>query len=424
VRQLRELVGPHHVVVVLWLLAAVGAGLVSGRGHALLLLGMLCGLWLASRVFAWWGLSGLRVERTVSASVRNGSELTVKLAIRNLSRRPKYFLRITEVCGGRRNDFPIACLRPSETIEVRYALPSCGRGRLAVRSVVARTWFPWLIGGGRRIVGGASEFLIYPKLHDFSSFPVPDQPCGAFAGVGSSNFRGDHDFFGVMPYRRGDNPKHIHWKLSAKKAEIMVKKFRSAATGDVLLFFFRNLEAPAWESSPETLDLFELGVSACGSLAHHLVQQRVPFRFVSLGRDLTVMSGGRPRLQARRILEHLAGVEAAPAPETNVTPREIRTQMRRAASVVMILFAVGESAQRHVRNLRALGIVPTVVLIGGDGRDGFPADVPVVHLRAEADLLRFSGARRSPTGSRRGAPQGWGEAASKRRTSKSAPQTR
>ena len=46
---------------------------------------------------------------------------------------------------------------------------------------------------------------------------------------------GRDDFAGLREYRRGDAPRHVHWKAAARSQVLPVKQFEGASTEDVML---------------------------------------------------------------------------------------------------------------------------------------------------------------------------------------------
>lgn len=67
---------------------------------------------------------------------------------------------------------------------------------------------------------------------------------------------GDFDIIGIREYRYGDNQRHIHWKLTSKGDETMVKEYAGGegAPGYVLLDLHPLLFRSASETLPEDAD--------------------------------------------------------------------------------------------------------------------------------------------------------------------------
>jgi|SRR5215469_13485983 len=64
--------------------------------------------------------------------------------------------------------------------------------------------------------------LVYPRPADQAP-PLP-QPLGG-RGLGRPNDQGEDDFSGLRQYQRGDSPRRIAWKASAREQELLTKRF-------------------------------------------------------------------------------------------------------------------------------------------------------------------------------------------------------
>lgn len=74
------------------------------------------------------------------------------------------------------------------------------------------------------------------------------------------------EIFDIRPYRNGDRLKNIHWKLSTKTDELMVKEFSMPADSSILLL--AELMAP-------TMEVLDLIVETLASLSHFLLENRM-----------------------------------------------------------------------------------------------------------------------------------------------------
>jgi len=66
------------------------------------------------------------------------------------------------------------------------------------------------------------KVLVYPAPAEQAP-PLP-QPLGG-QGLGRPNDQGEDDFSGLRQYQRGDSPRRIAWKASAKERELLTKRF-------------------------------------------------------------------------------------------------------------------------------------------------------------------------------------------------------
>ncbi|MGE5625886.1 MAG: DUF58 domain-containing protein [Bacillota bacterium] len=64
--------------------------------------------------------------------------------------------------------------------------------------------------------------LVYPR--PAAQAPPLPQPLGG-RGLGRPNDQGEDDFSGLRQYQRGDSPRRIAWKASAREQELLTKRF-------------------------------------------------------------------------------------------------------------------------------------------------------------------------------------------------------
>lgn len=89
------------------------------------------------------------------------------------------------------------------------------------------------------------------------------------------------------PYQQGDMVKHIHWKLSARMDDLLVRHYRTSVVPEAVLY----LELKAWpESEPEKAEAF---LSKLASILAMLVQEGWVLRLVwnSAGEEEEVEPG-------------------------------------------------------------------------------------------------------------------------------------
>jgi uncharacterized protein (DUF58 family) len=78
----------------------------------------------------------------------------------------------------------------------------------------------------------STRTLVYPHPDGVQPLPAGVSESREEHGHGG---RGRDDFAGLREYRRGDSPRHIHWKAAARSQVLPVKQFEGARTADVML---------------------------------------------------------------------------------------------------------------------------------------------------------------------------------------------
>jgi uncharacterized protein (DUF58 family) len=145
------------------------------------------------------------------------------------------------------------------------------------------------------------EVLVFPEL-----FPAgTSQPREAeHAGDDTSRRMGwGHDLYGLRPFRRGDDPRGIHWKQTARTGEIIFTE-RASERSRRLSILFDNavgeLKDPAEQSR------FERLVSEAATIAVDHLARGYEIELVTRERTLGFAAGPRQRLA---ILEALAMIQ-------------------------------------------------------------------------------------------------------------------
>lgn len=131
----------------------------------------------------------------------------------------------------------------------------------------------------REVLSGARvDLYVHPRtmvLPAFSSGWIRDLEGS------TTNDRSDADvaFHTLRDYVAGDDPRHIHWRSTAKVGTLMVRQFVETRRSHVGLVL--STDRTDWADDDE----FELGVSAVGSIARTALLE---------DQEVTAVSGARP----------------------------------------------------------------------------------------------------------------------------------
>ncbi|WPD19380.1 DUF58 domain-containing protein [Thermaerobacter composti] len=127
-------------------------------------------------------------------------------------------------------------LGPWGSLVWRQTLVVLRRGRYTLGPVTVELQEPLGIFRVRREAAAEAVLTVYPRVVPVDELAVlPRQPFGQ-QRVDTRAWQDPSSLADVRPFRPGDNPKHIHWKLSARLDELHVKEFELRATTDCFLF--------------------------------------------------------------------------------------------------------------------------------------------------------------------------------------------
>jgi uncharacterized protein (DUF58 family) len=322
-------------------LAAINAGL----NLLFLVWGMMLFLILASGVLSELCLRGLDVRRAAPQALFADAPYLMGISLTNEKRRlPSFSVEVEDLVDGRPIEKRCYFLKlpAGRTQETAYRHVAAHRGRLRLSGFRVSTRFPFGLIHKSKDVETPTDLLVYPAL-----FPVPPELLRGFA---SHHGRGHHkwrsrrgEFYGLREFRKGDDPRDIHWRTSARRGAPFVRETEDDEGQEVRVVLDNLPSAGAAEATDAP---FEEAVSLAASVACELLHRGYRVGLAARGEELTPEGGPA---QATRILRFLALVERAgadaPPPRVGHTGAAIRIVPGRAAEVGL---ASAASAPRRI----------------------------------------------------------------------------
>lgn len=252
----------RSMVVLALSLALILIGINSQSGW----LFWLAGLLLSSLVVSW--VLSLHQVRNLSLARRNQPEISeeepleVTLEVRNRGRSSRHLLEVIDddPCGDESRKRPR--LKPArktlrEYLEdpsppdspsperdggrAAFLIPRLDAGgkasltyqRRGLRRGIYRNWPGFFYSEG--IIGLArhtsrtrveSRLVVFPYNVELSSFPLVDSFLHPQRAPHDLSSRGaGMDYYGVREFRAGDPLRHVHWKTTARRGELVVREF-------------------------------------------------------------------------------------------------------------------------------------------------------------------------------------------------------
>jgi uncharacterized protein (DUF58 family) len=192
----------------------------------------------------------LTSERSMPRRVVAGEPFQVQLIVKNVSRwRPAFRLRFRDAlqstepgeltCGP-----GVPILVPGGRVVITYTRRLQRRGVFPVSNSLAATRFPFGIFEKRRLLksSGPERIVVLPSLGRLGRDARQDLSRGYRARATTAHSREGHDeFHSIREYRPGDNPRHIHWKTSARAMTLMRRVMRTEGGEDLLVFLDTNV---------------------------------------------------------------------------------------------------------------------------------------------------------------------------------------
>jgi uncharacterized protein (DUF58 family) len=225
---------------------AIGAG-VKGNNLLLAVFSLLAGIFAVCGILTVLSALRLEVSRIVPAAVHAGELFAVTLRIRNAKRLwPAFCLKFEDRLS---HEGRAATLQPTavwlpvarggERIRATYYATAHQRGWARLGPFAVTSEFTPGLFTYRLEIPVEDEMMVYPRrtiLNRRLLNPYFARSRSTDA-LPSTFTAGDEEFAGLREYRPGDNPRRIHWKMSARvPGRLMVREFEDPRVRDAVVF--------------------------------------------------------------------------------------------------------------------------------------------------------------------------------------------
>ncbi|TNY35009.1 DUF58 domain-containing protein [Thermomonospora catenispora] len=309
-----------------------------------------------------------------------GQEARVRLRLENVSRLPSGLLMVEDqvpyALGGRAR-FVIDQIESNEARELGYRIRAEVRGRYRVGPLTVRLADPFGLVELVRSFSLTDRLTVTPQVVALPPGGVPggridggDSPAHAPAGAGEDD---------VTPreYRHGDDLRRVHWRSTARRGELMVRREEQHRRSTGTLFLDTRRAAHAGEGPASG---FEQAVSIAASVGVHVSRSGVGLRLVTDAGAALPASASFPGA----LLDHLAAVR--PSSTRSLAPGLAAMGAGRDSDgpVVAVLGALEAQEARTLAASRRGGSPHVAILVDplGDAR-----------TRRAAGVLRAAGWR-------------------------------
>lgn len=223
----------------------------------------------------------LACSRTISPiRVQVGSAAQVVLEVANVSSTRCGMVLAEEQVPytiGSRPRFVLPGLEPGEHRAVSYSVRSDVRGTFAIGPLSLTLTDPFGMGEHRRSFSARDELVVIPRV-----VPLPQiSLTGDWTGSGDTRPRAiaasGEDDVTTREYRQGDDLRRVHWRSTARRGGLMVRREEQPWQSRATLLLDRRRAAHRGEGPSSS---FEWSVSAVASVAVHLAARGYGVRLV------------------------------------------------------------------------------------------------------------------------------------------------
>lgn len=214
----------------------------------------------------------LACERHVDpAQVVVGSRMTGRLVLEKRGSMPSGLLRFEDAVPrdlGRRPRFTVHRFGGEWRREVSYPLVGSARGRFRTGPLMVRTSDPFGLVKLDRQFTATSEIIVTPRVYPLNT--MQNVSGGGTSGEVSPQRIGvlGQDDVLIREYRHGDDVRRVHWRSTARRGELMVRREEQAWDPSVIVLL--DSRRAAHTGTGRTAS-FETAVSAATSVALHFI---------------------------------------------------------------------------------------------------------------------------------------------------------
>jgi uncharacterized protein (DUF58 family) len=360
--------------------------LLTTRGRAFVAAGItlvLCGIGLGFTDLVRIGvllvvlplLSGLFMRRhdlrfslermAVPGRVQVDEPCIVTLAIENAGGAASPLLMAEEQLDyalGDRPRFVVPRLRRGDRQEVHYTVRSHVRGRHRLGPLGVRLRDPFGLSTRVAAISGTSDVLVLPRILPLGGSRPPGSGVGAEGAIPHMVALHGEDDVSIRAYRDGDDLRRIHWPATAKTGALMVRQEDRPARRRAAIVLDSRARGHHGTGSSSS---FEWAVTACASVAAHLIDQGYAVHLVS--DDTAEDSRAASAMELDPLLDVLAMAETGSDDQFADVLQAAHPVTASGGLVLAILTELDEELARRVASLRQPGGTALAVVLDPDG---------------------------------------------------------
>lgn len=255
------------------------AAMNTGNNLLYLTFGMMLSFVAASGFMSMINLSGIEVTNTPPGEIFAMRRTPLRFTLHNLKAVVPSF-SLTVALDGSTGHVQHLPSRGSKRVDVPHVFRQRGWSTLPEAQLYTRFPFgffkKWI-----RVDTQGDRVLVYPRIVSMDIDPLSYRES---TGDGKSHTHGyGSEIRSLRDYSPGDNPKFIHWKISAKLDKVMLKELEEEESDTVCLSFEPS-------GSPAAL---EGEITRCASLFMELMKTGLEVVVKTPDKTFTARGGGR-----------------------------------------------------------------------------------------------------------------------------------
>lgn len=346
--------------------ALLAAGLSTGNALFYSATLLVAAMLLFGFLGVWWAARTLRITALLTdTTVRRGEDVTLEVGVRYGGIIPIAPLAVEITAGPDRpaqtlklNGMPGARQKLTLTFHAAHVgVTSPGVKRVVISDLLG------LFTAERTPQAQGGELIVLPLPFDVGELTYAAGDSGT-----ESMARASEDITSpadVRTYQQGDAMKKIHWKLSMRKQELMVRRFEAPVMPDALILLDCS-KPPRTADESAQLDLRDALLETAASVMHQNIQTDHPAKLPIHGDHPIELDKG---MGIQVILEALARVDfSAPDKFDRMLMLEMR-RMRKVGCTVVVSARLNSRMVDVMVAMRRMGPCMRLYLITFDPDD-------------------------------------------------------
>jgi len=346
----------------------------------------------------------LKIKRILPERVCVGQPFQIEYHLENCRRLPALSLELDAGLGVhwfRCLKAPaLKMLNAGESHIISGSFLAKQRGKYFLGQLSAMSGFPFSICRHSSIRKSSEYLIVHPPCHSLQELRLPAgvklQKSGLERVMKVSEAM---EFQGCRDYREGDNPRHIHWRSSARRGDLVVREFQDEYLSRTALIVDTCLRRPKrrpslFRATKQILDFFkgkgmlwpdgtvpelEAALSLAAAIAEFLLKGECLIDLFAAGKDVRHLQAGRQVATLKTLLDILSEIEPEPSPSLQELKEEVFEEIGGLGNAIVILLGYDQERRDFVAKLQERGVSVKLLLIG----DGWPVPENTTVLTAD-----------------------------------------
>lgn len=292
-----------------------------------------------------------------------GDEININYKIDNTSIFHIPYLEIhshiSEELTGEKAKKVVKTLKPGELIKYSETINLKRRGYYELGKIEVIVSDAFRFFHLRKKIASETSLLIYPKAIELSNFTITAVEQLGELPINNIAFQDKSRISSIRNFREGDNIKSIHWKLSAKLDNIIIKNYENR--GDAHTIVLIDNYNKHFENDQER-HLEDKIVDISLSIINYYLNQNIPVNFKTQNNNELIEIQGHQKTDIKPFLDSLARFKANGALEFSEFIIPQIDSFRKDSTVIIITPNLNKSMGTLGISLKIKGLKPLFII--------------------------------------------------------------